>query len=90
MADLNFMKFISDNVDLAAEKKVALLEDFCAQYGWTEFLIDNDGNEVPNPVSRTDFANQKVTQFFIQSINAARRKRAEEAVTIEELVMEEA
>jgi hypothetical protein len=88
---LDFIQFINDNANLTAAKKTALLDDFCEQYGYQETIEnpqDPDGDPIPNPVSKKDFANQKITDYLVQSINAIRKKTAEEAVDFTELTLE--
>lgn len=85
---LDFIGFINDNVDLAVDKKLALLNDFCAQYAYEEFIFDDEHKEVPNPETKRQFANRKISRYIIESVHAARRKTAVETIELEELVLE--
>jgi len=81
---LNFIGFINDNVNLSMSQKLALLEDFCTQYGYQEVLDDGS----PNPESRREFANHHITRFLRESVNSVRRERAEAEAMYEELKLE--
>lgn len=85
---LDFIGFISDNVALSTDQKLALLEDFCDQYNYEEIVEDEEGNEIPNPESRRHFANRQITRFLRESVNATRRQRAADAAKYEELELE--
>ena len=86
---LDFIQFINDNVTvLTPAQKAALLVDFCEAHNYEEFVTDDDGIEIPNPVSRKDFANMAIKQYFERLINNVRRFHAEEAVSFDELALE--
>ena len=85
---LDFIGFISTNVNLTAAQKLALLSDFCAQYGYQEQIDDGQGNIIPNPVTQKEFANHKITRYIIETVNAIRLSKGIDAVTIEELELE--
>ena len=87
---LDFIGFISDNVDLTAEQKAALLDDFCIQYNYPPTIPspNPDDPPIPNPESRRAFANRHITRFIRESVNAARRHVAVETVEFEELELE--
>lgn len=85
---LDFIQFINDNVNLSAAKKVELLEDFCKQYGYEEEIDDGAGGMIPNPVTRKVFANDKISSFIKQTVNAVRRKEQLELVEYEKLILE--
>lgn len=88
MANLDFKTFVSDNVDLTSAKKIALLDDFVLQYGYEENIDDGEGGTIPNPVTKTETFNQKVTDFIVQTINAQRLKVARDAASITEQTLE--
>ena len=77
---LDFIKYISDNTDLTLAEKQELLDDFCKQYGYEEII-----NGEPNPESKKDFANGKIIAFIKETVNASRKKTAEELLEIKEL-----
>lgn len=88
---LNFVGFINENWAADPAVKQAMLVDFCNQYNYQEFVEDPDdptGDPIPNPVSRVQFANEKITLFIVQTVNQARLKAGREAVVIEELELE--
>jgi len=77
---LNFIQFISQNSpQLSTDQKVRLLDDFCVQLGYQEFL---EGGS-PNPQSKTDFANWQITRFIKLTVEAKREMDAR--LTIEQL-----
>lgn len=78
---LDFIQYINDNWNVSAAKKTAMLSDFCAQYGYKE--EDEEGN--PNPVTKKEFANEKIIIYFKESVNAHRKRVAEEAAEYTEL-----
>ena len=85
---LDFVGFINDNWSAPVAKKVALLNDFCAYYGYEETVLDPDGNPIPNPVSKQEFANMNIADYIRQSVNSTRLRVAVDAVVIDELVLE--
>jgi hypothetical protein len=62
-----------------------MLDDFCEQYDYEEFIDDGTGGSIPNPQSKSDFANEQITRFIRESVHAARLTAGREAITIEEL-----
>lgn len=83
---MDFIGFINSEWGAAAAVKLEMLEDFCDQYGYQEFLPDEEGNlTIPNPESRKAFANGKIKQYIIETVNAIRIQRAKEAAPYTEL-----
>ncbi len=82
---LDFIAFINQNISLSAAKKQAMLSDFCEQYGYQEEIDDGEGELVPNPISKVEFANERIESFIRETVNATRIRRAKEAAIIEEL-----
>lgn len=80
---LDFVGFINDNWEATPIKKLALLDSFVAQYGYQETI-----QGIPNPVSKRDFTNARITDFIRDSVNAFRRGEAEAAAEFDELVLE--
>jgi len=64
---------------------------FAQEYGWTDTILDEDENEVDNPVSIEDFAIQKVVDFVTGVIRSAQISNAqkEAALRQRELVQEQ-
>ena len=77
---IDIIGFISGEVSLDTDQKVALLDDFCSQYGYQEEI---EGE--PNPVSKKDFANSKITNYIKETVNAYRKTEAEKATSFTEL-----
>lgn len=82
---LDYVGFINQNTSLNAAKKQAFLDDFCEQYNYQDQIEDDDLNLIPNPVTKKDFANEKIDRFLRETVNVIRRKRVEKATTFEEL-----
>ncbi len=80
---LDFIAFINQNISLSAANKQAMLDDFVAQYRYPEFL--DEEQQIPNPISKAEFANSKIEQFIRETVHAIRHRRANEATTIEDL-----
>jgi hypothetical protein len=83
---IDIIQHLNDNVDLTAGEKASLLDDFCAQYSYQE--LDEEGN--PNPVSKKDFANDKIKTYIKDSVNARRITVAKAAAAYTELELEDA
>jgi hypothetical protein len=83
---LDFVGFINDNWNATTEKKLLMLHDFCAQYGYEEYILDPEtGGEIPNPESRVEFANRRITQYIVETVTAYRKIEAEKLAIYEEL-----
>lgn len=85
---LNFVQFINDEWTAAAEEKIAFLDDYVADFGYEEMIDDGDGGLIPNPISKSEFANQVITDIIRRSPNRIRQRRAEEAATWDEVILE--
>lgn len=85
----NYVGFINGEWSATAAKKTAMLADFCYQYGYEDNIPDPASEDpeatIPNPVSKTSFANDKIEQYIIQTVNAYRKDVAEAAASFEEL-----
>ena len=80
---LDFIGFINQNISLSAAKKQAMLSDFCEQYVYQEFI--DEELQIPNPVSKVEFANERIEAFIRETVHAVRIRRAKEATIFEEL-----
>lgn len=87
---LDFIGFVNDNTSLSEEKKTDLLSDFCRQYRYREEVENPEepGEVIPNPVTRKKFANQRITDYIVDSVRAIRTGDARKALEIEELVLD--
>lgn len=56
---------------------------FAQEYGWTDTILDEDENEVGNPVSIEDFAIQKVVDFVTGVIRSAQISNAQKEAATE-------
>lgn len=88
MALLDFKSFVSDNVDLTNAEKTDLLDHFVLQYGYEENIDDGEGKMIPNPISKSETFNQKVTDFIVQTTEAHRLKVKKDAVEITKQTLE--
>lgn len=83
---LNFVQFINQNTpQLTTQQKVDMLDDFVYQNNYTDTVDDGQGGTIPNPVSKSDFMNQLVTDFIKATVQARRVYIAQQAITTEEL-----
>jgi hypothetical protein len=65
---LNFVQYINANTNLTTEQKVKLLDDFVYSHNYTDTVIDANGNQVQNPVTKTQYFNKLVSQFILGGI----------------------
>lgn len=91
MAAPDIVQFIDDwmvaNAWTAPDRQ-AFLDDFTSQYNYQENVDDGMGGTIPNPVSKSAFANSKLVLFVVQTVNAWRNKVARDATTYDPLVLE--
>jgi hypothetical protein len=66
--------------NLTTQQKQDMLDDFTSYFGYQETI---DGE--PNPVTKKDFANNKIKEFIRDRVKSVRKRRAEKQVTYEEL-----
>ena len=85
---LDFVTFIAANWDAPAATKQAMLDDFVEAYHWQENITDEDGNEIPNPVTKAQLTNYQITRFIVETVNAVRKRRAEQAAIYDDLDLE--
>jgi len=57
------------------QKDVEVLDAFCQTYGYLSFIIQN-GEFIPNPETKKDFAEKKLKEIFISPYVDARRNQA--------------
>jgi len=87
---MDIIGFISTQEPVASwtnAKKIAMLDDYVSYYGYQETIINEQGEEIANPQSKKEFANEKLMQEIIHKVSAVRRRVAENAVVVEELVL---
>ena len=91
MAAPDIVTFIDDwmvtNAWSPADRQ-AFLDDFTSQYDYQENIDDGMGGTIPNPVSKSAFANLKLVLFVVQTVNAWRNKVARNAAIYDPLVLE--
>ena len=91
MAAPNIVQFIDDWMvanGWSLADRLLFLDDFTSQYNYQENIDDGEGGTIPNPVSKSEFANQKLVLFVVQTVNAWRDRVAREAATYDPLVLE--
>jgi len=84
---IDFVKYISENTPkLTAAKKKAMLEDLAESLQYPETAYDHEkGAQIPNPQSKADYVNEKITYWIKIRVMGTRRERAAKAQIIEEL-----
>jgi hypothetical protein len=82
---LNFVKFINDNTpNLTAAKRKDMLDDLAESFRY-KTMVEVDGASIPNPQSKADFVNERLTNYIKTRVKNARIERSERAITVEEL-----
>ena len=81
---LDFIGFINEGWEATNEKKLTMLDSFVYQYGYRD-EVEVDGEMVENPVTKKEFANEKIRDYIVQTVNAYRKQEAEAVVEYEEL-----
>jgi len=82
---LDFIGFIVENTSLTSDEKTDMLDDFCRAYGYEKTLDNGEEGIIPNPVTKKEFANERINDYIKKVVNTARRTAAEEAIEIKEL-----
>lgn len=77
---LNFAKFIQSNSILNDTEFEECLNDFCAQSGYLPEITDEEGNTIENPVTQTDYFNNKIEQYIIAIVDSRRYAKANESI----------
>lgn len=85
---MDFIEFINTEWEASATKKQALLDDFCEHLGYQKTVGTEDGNPIPNPVTKKEFANERIARYIIETVNVIRKRNAEKSVSFEELSFE--
>lgn len=91
MAAPDIVQFIDDWMVAnawTAPARQAFLDDFTSQYNYQENIDDGMGGTIPNPVSKSEFANQNLVLFVVQTVNSWRNRAARDAATYDPLVIE--
>ena len=81
---IDFIGFINATVPVgwSDEKKLRLRESFIRQNGYEDMIHDNEGDWVPNPVSKTDWANRAIQEWIVSCIKAWEAKEDAEAARL--------
>ena len=59
---------------------VADVEDFAKSKGWQEKVIDDEGNEINNPITKGEYCKDYLRDMFRNDIKAYRLEQAKKAV----------
>jgi hypothetical protein len=82
---LNFVKFLNDNTpNLTAAKRKDMLDDLAESFQY-KTMVEVDGTSVPNPQSKADFVNERLTYYIKTRVKNARIERSQRAIAVEEL-----
>jgi len=86
---LDIIGYINDNVtNLTTEQKLAMMDDICYAFDYREEVSDEDGNMIPNPITKKEWANRHIIIKIVGIVNLARMKKARDAIAFEELELE--
>lgn len=66
-------------------KKQKMLDRFCEARGYEETVIDNEGNIIPNPLTRKEFMNSDLENYIIKMFRSDAEREARETLVIEEI-----
>lgn len=66
-------------VTIPDKHEVRVLKGFCYHHGYPDVVADADGNPIPNPETRRQFAKRKLAQIIMAGFSAW---EAEEAARI--------
>lgn len=69
MAVLNFAQVLQ-NSSLTAAQKTRFLDGFCAHHGYTDTIIDEAMQTVPNPETKAQFFSRVVTGIVRAGVQA--------------------
>ena len=75
-------------LSLTGTQKTAMLNDYCSYFNYQTTITDSNGDPIPNPESKTEFANRMIGRDIKSKINATRKIAAEAAATYEEFEIE--
>ena len=79
---LDYVSFINSNVTWDNDKKLRMLNGFVYQYSYQDEIEDEEGDLIPNPVSKVDFANQQIERFIRENIKAWEANQDAEAARL--------
>jgi len=87
MAIFDFIGYINTTSSATAAQKAKFLDDFCYGLGYVDTMQDTSGATIPNPETRTQFANRAILEW-LKSVVKAQRSSVEYAkIQIEELTL---
>jgi hypothetical protein len=83
---LDIMGHINQEVtSLTLQQKQDMLNDYVSYFGYSDTLEDAQGNTIPNPETKKEFANRMIEKHIRDIVKSVRKRRAEAQVTYEEL-----
>lgn len=66
------MSILNLGVTVPDAQATAILDDFVAYHGYQATIKDAEGNDIPNPQTKAQFAKAKVVSFVRESIKSFR------------------
>lgn len=73
------------SVEIADSDVGRVIESLCINYGRPEMIMDQNGNNIPNPESKPVFANRMVRDFLIDHVRRYEidllKKQIEQSIT---------
>jgi hypothetical protein len=70
------MATVNLSLEIPDEQVQAIVKDYTDFHGYQEVLVDDEGNETPNPQSRVAFAKQCVIDHIKNSVKTRRARVA--------------
>ena len=84
MATLNL------NVTVPDAQATDILNDFCVYQGYKSIIKDDQGNEIPNPQTKAQFAKAVIANFVKESIKSYRANASAEIARLAKITEVEA
>lgn len=81
------MATIQFSITVPDDKRTMIIDAFCAYHGYTDTILDPDGNPIPNPETQAAFAKRMVIKFIRESVKAGLATLAAEAARQEQIVI---
>ena len=67
--------------DIPADKKDRIIDGYCGHYGYQETVTDEEGKEIPNPQTKTQFVKKRMIQSLKDPVITYENKQVREAQT---------
>lgn len=69
---IDIFGLIEKSWDATIDQKIAALNDFCDQLQYCDQVLEENGETVPNPETKKQFANRKTLEYISDTVNKRR------------------